>query len=178
MIHRLKLYLPQELLNGYVRPKTFKLYAAWKRQGHWGSTELAQTERLRVSRHGWKPAITRPGARAGLNWPLAPTARREMAKSHFVIFQSFFPEKRPPALRLHTQTSSVREGKCYQGGYLWKRYLGICGCWGYLCWQVCVCVGVKEESVSAAQFSAKAHTWPQDSVGKFFACFLNEPQPP
>ena len=50
---------------------------------------------------------------------------------------------------------------------------------------VCVCVhvrtcvcGVKGESVPATQFSAKAHTWPQDSVGKFFACFLNEPRPP
>lgn len=55
-------------------------------------TMLAKTQRSRVSRQGWKLAITQPGAHTSLNWPPTLTARREMLKS-CCIFSSFFLEK-------------------------------------------------------------------------------------
>lgn len=39
-----------------------------------------------------------PGAHTGPSWPSAPTTSREMSKSCFVIFQSFFFSPPPPAI--------------------------------------------------------------------------------
>ncbi len=108
--------------------------------------ELAEAEHSRVSRQRWKPAIPQPGAHAGLNWPLASTTRREMSRSHIVIFESFFPEKGCTHKQAVCESGSVIRGVFVKEifRYLWvlraSVLTSVCVC---VCVCVCACVCVR-----------------------------------
>lgn len=96
-----------------------------------------------------------PGAHTGPSWPSAPTTSREMSKSCFVIFQSFFFSPPPPTRHLHpriprnerppvlvqrTQTGSVPDQGSICKRDIFFVFVGVAGIFADK--RVCVCVCV------------------------------------